>query len=270
MTDNDRIIHIEGVHNIRDLGGLTGLDGRRIKKNLLIRSSRLVLIQEDGLEFLKSINLSTIIDMRTTYEATKRPDPELEGVTYHRIGVLSEEPNEMGATYSMLARSKNEDEALVNVLISGFDMSHVYMDFVEQPFAIQGMGQALKLIAAQPEGEAILFHCNGGKDRTGTFTVFLLTILGVDKDTIMDDFEMTNEYFADEIERMKNVARSMTDDQKVIDGMQDIAGVSRANMDKAMESIIAKYGSVMDYIRNVLGVTDEEINEIRRKYLEEI
>lgn len=266
---NNRVINIEGVHNIRDLGGLTGLDGRKIRKNLLIRSSRLILIQEDGLKYFKDINLRTIIDMRTTFEAKKRPDPEIEGVAYYRIGVLSEKPEEMGATYSMLARAGNEDQALVQLLADGFDMSRVYMDFVEQPFAIHGMSSALKMIAAQPEGEALLYHCNGGKDRTGTLTVFLLTILGVDQDTIMDDFEMTNLYFADEIERLQNVARSITDDEKVISGMQTIAGVSRRNMDLAMDSIVEKYGSVMTYITDVLEITDEEINEIRRKYLED-
>ena len=158
--------------------------------------------------------------------------------------------------------------ALVKLLADGFDMSGVYMEFVQQPFAISGMSKALKLIAAQPEGEALLYHCNGGKDRTGTLTVFLLTILGVDKDTIMDDFEMTNIFFKDEIERLRGIARTITDDEKVIAGMQDIAGVSRSNMDKAMEFIIAEYGSVMDYIRNVLKVTDDEIARIRDKYLE--
>lgn len=265
----DRVIHIEGVHNIRDLGGITGLDGRKIKRDRLIRSSRLILIREDGLEYFRKVNLSTIIDMRTSYEAQKRPDPKIDGVTYHRIGVLSENPDEMGATYGMLARSPSEEEALVHLLESGFDMSDVYMEFVMQPFAIRGMGEALRIIASVPEGEAVLFHCNGGKDRTGTLTVFLLTILGASKDDIMDDFEMTNEFFADEIERLRTIARSMTDDQKVIDGMQDIAGVSRRNMDRAMESIIAKYGSVMNYITDVLQITDEEIQEIRRKYLEE-
>lgn len=266
--DDSRVIHIEGVHNIRDLGGLTGLDGRKIKKDLLIRSSRLILMQQDGYDYFKKINLTTVLDMRTTFEAQKRPDPDIPGVTFHHIGVLAEDSDEMGATYGMLARSANEEEALVKLLADGFDMSGVYMEFVQQPFAIAGMGKALKLIAAQREGEALLYHCNGGKDRTGTLTVFLLTILGVDKDTIMDDFEMTNIFFEDEIERLRGIARTMTSDERVIAGMQDIAGVSRINMDKAMEFIISKYGSVMNYIRDPLGVREDEINRIREKYLE--
>ena len=264
----DRIINIKGVHNIRDLGGLIGKDGRKIKKNLLIRSSRLIQMEEDGFKFFKDINLTTILDLRTSLEAERRPDPEMPGVSYHRISVLSDNPEEMGATYGMLARSKNEDQFLVQMLIDGFKMGSVYMEFVQMPLAINGMREALKYIAAQPEGEAIMWHCNGGKDRTGTVTVFLLTILGVDKDTIMDDFELTNIYFADEIERLKVIARGMTDDQEIIDGMQDIAGVSRKNMDKAMDFIVSEYGSVMDYIRNVIGITEEEIETIQEKYLE--
>jgi len=67
--NDERVIHIEGVHNIRDLGGLTGLDGRKIKKDLLIRSSRLILMEQDGYDYFKKINLTTVLDMRTTFEA---------------------------------------------------------------------------------------------------------------------------------------------------------------------------------------------------------
>lgn len=265
---NDRVINIQGVHNIRDLGGLVGLDGRKIVKDRLIRSSRLIQMQEDGFEYFGKINLTMIMDLRTSMEADVRPDPEVAGAKNIRIRVLSEDPKEMGAAYGMVARSKNEADSLIQLVIDGFDMGDVYLDFVNMPCACEGMSTALKLIAAQPANEAILWHCNGGKDRTGTLTAFLLTILGVSWDDILDDFEMTNQFFKDQIDYLQNLARSKTDDQRVIDTMQDIAGVSRKNMEKALNSIISQYGSIMKYIKVVLKVTDEEIQQIRDKYLE--
>lgn len=265
---NERVITIKGVSNIRDLGGLTGLDGRRIKKDLLIRSGRLAGLQEDGLEYFKKINLKTIIDLRTSFEANESPDPVIDGVDYKWIGVMSEDPAELDEAAGVLARA-SEEERLVLIIKGGFDMSRVYLDAVSQKTAIKGMGDALRIMAHMQEGEAVLYHCNAGKDRTGTLTAFLLTILGVDMETILEDFELTNQFFAGDIEKLKAFARTITDDQKAIDSMEAIGGVSRHNMEMALESVINRCGSVMNYITDVLGITDEEIQEIRRKYLED-
>ena len=42
------------------------------------------------------------------------------------------------------------------------------------------------------DGGAVLWHCVSGKDRTGNATMLLLTVLGVDKETIIEDFLLTN------------------------------------------------------------------------------
>ena len=266
---NDREINIKGVKNIRDLGGLTGLDGRKIKKDLLIRSGRLKDLQEDGLEYFKRINLKTVIDLRTSFEAKESPDPVIEGVDYKWIGVMSEDPEDLDEAAAILANA-SEEERLILMIKGRFDISRVYIDAVSQPTAIKGMGDALRVIAGMPEGEALLYHCNAGKDRTGTLTAYLLTILGVDMETIMEDFELTNMYFADDIEKLKAFARTITDDPKAQETMAAIGGVSRRNMDIAMAAVVERSGTVMNYITDVLGITDEEIQEIRRKYLEEV
>lgn len=267
--DTERAIHISGIQNIRDLGGLVGLDGRKIRKLQVIRSSRLINMGEDGFRFFKDIHLSTVIDLRTSAEAEKRPNPKMDGVTMYRIGVLGEDRMQMGEAYNTIAHSQNEDDAMVAIMERGFDMSNVYMNFIKLPSAVAGMKRALDIIADLPEGEAILYHCNGGKDRTGTLTVFLLTILGVSMDDIADDFEMTNLFFKDEIERLKDYARTKTTDQRVIDSMQDIGGVSRRNMQKVVDTLTSEYGSVIDYVKKGLGVDDAMIQKIRDRYLED-
>ena len=39
----------------------------------------------------------------------------------------------------------------------------------------------------------ILIHCNAGKDRAGVATTLILEALGVDRETIMEEFLLTNE-----------------------------------------------------------------------------
>jgi len=262
----DRIIDIEGVRNARDLGGLSGGCGRPVREGMIFRSGRLAGITEAGIAELRSRNITAVVDMRSDDEAAKHPDPEIEGVVFHRISVLDPSEN-MRASFGRPAGAVSEEEALVRLLESGFSMSGIYTGFVEQEFAMKGMAEAIRIILNHPEGEAVLIHCNGGKDRTGTLTLFIYTLLGVDMEDILEDFEMSNDAYTDQIEYLQQFAASMTDDRRVIDEMKDIAGVTRKNMEMALELMTEHYGSVTGYIRNGLGITDEEAGRMREKYL---
>jgi protein-tyrosine phosphatase len=48
-------------------------------------------------------------------------------------------------------------------------------------------GAALSEIVSAPPG-GVLFHCMGGRDRTGLLSMLLLSAVGVDHDAIVDDY----------------------------------------------------------------------------------
>jgi hypothetical protein len=48
-------------------------------------------------------------------------------------------------------------------------------------------GAVLTALAEAPEG-GVLFHCMGGRDRTGLISMVLLTIAGVEPEAIVDDY----------------------------------------------------------------------------------
>ena len=47
---------------------------------------------------------------------------------------------------------------------------------------------------ADPDAVPAVFHCHGGKDRTGVVAAVLLLALGVDRETVLDDYEATRRY----------------------------------------------------------------------------
>ena len=47
---------------------------------------------------------------------------------------------------------------------------------------------------ADPSRRPAVFHCHGGKDRTGVSAAVLLLALGVDRETVLDDYEATRRY----------------------------------------------------------------------------
>ncbi|SDK64310.1 tyrosine-protein phosphatase [Aliiruegeria lutimaris] len=68
-----RFVALEGVKNTRDLGGLTTEHGRMVRTGQLIRSGEIDHISPDGMAALEDMSVSTIIDLRTTKEATRQP-----------------------------------------------------------------------------------------------------------------------------------------------------------------------------------------------------
>ena len=88
-----REISIEGIANIRQLGGYIGANERRIKDNLLIRSGHLSNVNEDNLKLLsENYNIKTVIDFRTEFEREHKPDKHIEGAKEFWLPIIS--PNE--------------------------------------------------------------------------------------------------------------------------------------------------------------------------------
>jgi protein-tyrosine phosphatase len=54
-------------------------------------------------------------------------------------------------------------------------------------------GRLFSRLAEADAGSAV-FHCWGGKDRTGMTAALLLTWLGVNRELVLDDYELTTSY----------------------------------------------------------------------------
>ena len=98
--------------------------------------------------------------------------------------------------------------------------------------------------------------------------MLILTALGVDEETILADFAMTNIYNARLIEgeRKALIAQGLSGEalETAILAMDQ---VEPQYMVKALDWMKETYGSVMGYIHQELGVTDEQIETLRNMYL---
>ena len=126
------------------------------------------------------------------------------------------------------------------------------------------------VLLAQPEGEALVFHCSGGKDRTGVTTALVLSALGVPREEIEADFMLSNvqknsDEAATEIAAKVNALQGTV---MTAEAVWPSVGVREAYLEEFYKSIAENYGSVDQYLRVGLGLTDEEINTLRARYLE--
>ena len=64
------LLPVNSILNPRDLGGIVGLDGRKIKTHRLIRTGTLTRMSDEDIQFLKNYGLTTIIDLRVKGKTT--------------------------------------------------------------------------------------------------------------------------------------------------------------------------------------------------------
>src|SRR5688572_31236468 len=79
--------------NVRDLGGLVTVDGRRVRRGALVRSDQLCRLSDCGRAALVAHGVRTVIDLRNPAEVERDPDPiwHEHGVDYLLIPQQSEQ-----------------------------------------------------------------------------------------------------------------------------------------------------------------------------------
>lgn len=147
------------------------------------------------------------------------------------------------------------------------DLSDMYVDIADSAHSQQGYRQFFDVLL-NADGKAVLWHCTGGKDRAGLGAALVLSALGVDRQTILDDFALTNDFTQQSIDAMVKAAESAGLSDAEVAAARDLAGVNRDYMAKALDHIDATYGSMHDYLVNQIGLTDDEIAQLQQMYLE--
>ena len=254
-------IRIPGMNNTRDLGGMRTKDGRVIRPKMLYRSGRLSDLKDPD---WFTQNVSLVVDMRSSKEVGESPDPEIPGVEHLHLPIF--EMQAEGVTRDSESdrrmRAPDPETALER-------MASVYARFVSDDFCLSQYRRFIRLLF-QPREKAILWHCTAGKDRTGTGALFIQELLGVGREDIMADYLITNEYLKEEVRQladsMAERAGGMTEEEKK--GMFAFLGAHEKYPLTVYAQAQARYGSFDGFLREGLGVSDAEREELRRRYLE--
>ena len=276
IPENSRSLSLTGVGNARELGGYTAADGRTVKRGALLRTARLADATEEDVERLLSVyHLAVDVDFRGDKEVEKAPDPQMEGVEYLNIHILDDSAGlseEMDAEIAALEEQGVEVDKITMTRLAmkyGVFTDQMYVDFLSSDVGKAGYSQFFQALLTLPEDRAILFHCSQGKDRTGCGAMLILFALGVDEDTVMADFLLTNEYNASLIaeERTYLIENGIGEDE-LDTFMKTMDQVYPEFMENAIQWMNETYGSPLGYITRELGVTEADIQTLRDRFLE--
>lgn len=275
-SENSQSLSLTGVGNARELGGYTTEDGKTVKRGVLLRTAKLVnATEEDIARLLSAYHLAVDVDFRGDNEVERAPDPVMEGVEYLNIHILDDSmgpSEELEAEIAALEAQGVEIDKITEIRLfmkyGGFT-DQMYVDFLSSDVGKAGYSRFFQALLALPEDGAILFHCSQGKDRTGCGAMLILFALGVDEETVMADFMLTNEYNAALIaeERQYLIENGVGEDE-LETFMKSMDQVFPEFMENAIQWMTEAYGSPLGYITGALGVTDEDIQLLRDHFLE--
>jgi protein-tyrosine phosphatase len=251
VAEGGEQIRFEACFNFRDLGGHLGLDGRRVRSEVLYRSDSLHRLSGSDLELVGKIGVRTVVDLRTTGELTSSGRfPGLAEVAFHHVPLFEQEdvPFE-------LARPGDPEPP-------GFADGIGYLAIA----AARGpaIKAALEVIAGAEH--AVVFHCTAGKDRTGVVAALLLSALGVADEAIVDDYRRSDGTveawlkWAEERDP-ETAARFVGSTPRWV--MQAPARVMRGFLGRLWET----FGSIEGYLA-AIGVDGPVVGALRDRFLE--
>ena len=258
-----RSLGIASVRNLRDLGGYETRDSATVVRGLVYRSNQLAPISPSDMEQLAQLGLQNDYDLRTEAERTSLPDQLPSGVNNVWLNVLADHSGAGPA--QLLTLMQNPKQA--NVSLGGgkveANFEESYRQFVSLPSAKTAYRKLYISLGDRSKLPA-LFHCTTGKDRTGWAAAALLTLLGVPKETDMEDYLRSNDYILPLYKKEIDAFVAGGGEPSI---PQAIFGVRVEYLDAAFDEMETKYGTIENYFSEALGIDGTAQKALRDLHL---
>ena len=256
---SDKRIPLEGSNNFRDIGGIPTRDGRYMRWGQIYRSDRLSALTKDDLAYLESLGLRTVYDFRSEEEVEKDPDviPEGTEIEYINEPIIFD-----------VEDTTNLRERIVSGEIEAAEASEILVEG-NRLFATDMASRFQPFIDCLLEGKGpIVYHCTSGKDRTGFATMLLLSAVNVGRDTIVDDYLLSNYYrYEMNTKRLKRLRYAQIIKRNLdLSTIAPLMIVDRRYIDAAFDAIEDKYGSIDAFLEAEYGLTPEKRAELIDRY----
>ncbi|WEG72919.1 tyrosine-protein phosphatase [Vagococcus intermedius] len=247
---------MESLINFRDMGNIPTLDGKKVVEGKLFRSGEICgLTEKDQSLFTGKYGIKKIFDFRGDSEVVLKPDDSFSDVVYYQIDIMRDSLGKTAGFDSMMSEAEAADQ----------HMLQIYRDLVLTSSSQEGYQLFLEEIAK--DNCPFIFHCFAGKDRTGFGAALLLSLLGVSEELIYEDYLETN--------RARKTANDQILEELRVKGLSEsqLASISvmmyvkKDYLDESFQLITERYGNVINYIQNGLGISLETIEKIRALYL---
>jgi protein-tyrosine phosphatase len=240
----DRRVLFEGLQNFRDLGGYATADGTMTRWGRVFRSDALHKLTPADLREFERLGMKSVFDLRSDEERSTHPNP-FDSLQLAIVG-----------------RSTEAAQDPVDALEIGVDgermLRDIYIGMFEHSAPLFG-----RLFSGLLESDGLpaVFHCHAGKDRTGVAAALVLLALHVERDVVLDDYELTARYRRfehqqDSFERL--VARGLSPEAAA-----GVLTAPRWTMSDALDALEDLYGGADSFLTDRAGLTTGDLDRLR-------
>ena len=211
-----RLLPMAGAYNMRDLGGYRTVYGKCVKWKMLFRSDDMNKLTAMDLDYLSLLRLPQTV---SKYIPLSIEAGDMSGITHFDRNNLSAVMEEV---YAYIIRN----------------MQDVYKEFFS--------------ILSEKENAPLLFHCSAGKDRTGIAAALLLSALGVDRETVTEDYMLSAEHIT---KKYEFITREHPE-------LKPLTTVRKEYLETAFRVIDEEFGGIERYLIDNLEVDLDKLREL--------
>ncbi len=252
-----RVVPLDGGINFRDLGGYQNRQGRAVKWRRLLRSGHLAGLTDGDVAELARIGVTEVHDFRRREEQKRNPHKPLNArfIDDYEMYVGS-----LSLFWEYLLGGQLTAETGHELVVSS------YRDCIDD--VIPAYRKLFQHLLANRDN-ASLFHCSAGKDRTGMAAALILSALDVPRETIIEDYLLTQTHFDSErlIEVVEGHLRAAGVSHWERSWLLPYCTVHEENIVTFFDAIEQRYGSVANYLRQGLGLSEEDLQQFQAMYL---
>lgn len=238
-----RFHDIDGTYNLRDTGGYAA-EGGVTRWGTLYRSDALHRLSAGAADAFRALGVGTVVDLRDEHE--RRDAPSLiDGygieVRHAPIFESSGPPSSWGSTR--------------------------LQDLYDHVVDTHGARLARAVAAVSLSERPVLVHCTAGKDRTGLVVALTLLTVGVDRESVVEDYAHTESrlagaWVADMLAQMERFGVQPSP------GLEQLVSASPPElMHRVIDRIEASHGSAAEYLA-AHGLGDDGVLRLRAALVE--
>ncbi|KAL2816652.1 protein-tyrosine phosphatase-like protein [Aspergillus granulosus] len=256
-----RPIKSDGVFNVRSFGGYaSSLHPDCITRHSLYRSGHLEDITPRGIEQLRRLGITSIVNLTNTGESTalfanaEGPTAGLDDVKIVNLPLAKGgfSVKQLADKYQryLAEGEKATAEGYITLLTEGN----------------QVIRHILLLIRDNPS-DVFLIHCSMGKDRTGVIFAILLSIAGVSHDDIASEYSLSETALEPAIPEIacgiRRVITPPIDDMEAVRRARVVIQTRKEAMVLTTAMLEARFGGTVRYLIEWCGLEEEDLRRIR-------
>lgn len=238
-----RRIPFQGALNFRDIGGYLAAGGFQTRWGLIYRSDSLHFLTAADLPEFDALGVRSIYDLRRASDLRDHPGPR----EHIHVELPSCDPAITGQGPGLSSRMDGENWLLAE-----------YRTMLAS--AATSFGNLFARLSQDTRLPAVI-HCVGGKDRTGLAVALLLTVLGVDRELVLDDYQLTDEYRG--TLHLPHVISLFVTAGLGQEAAEAVLSSPRWAMAAALDEVNKTHGGIENYLLGAAGMTSQTLAALK-------